>query len=201
MSIQTEIDRIKTGIASAYAALAEKGITSTGGVDELGELIRSIEGRNAKVFTFTPASDTTTFSIENPYGITDKCFVFLFSTNKNQKQREIFILDNMFKKIEALLLEDDINKTKQAIQTDIAEIIELFEGGLNRVLLSTELEIIRLWFEKGMYPVERIKEVIRDNQRSLSVKKVDKVLSQNIVLTDKIDEEKAEALKRIFKSI
>lgn len=31
MSIQTEIDRIKTGIASAYAALAEKGITSTGG--------------------------------------------------------------------------------------------------------------------------------------------------------------------------
>lgn len=31
MSIQTEIDRIKTGITSAYAALAEKGITSTGG--------------------------------------------------------------------------------------------------------------------------------------------------------------------------
>ena len=99
MSIQTEIDRIKIGIASAYAALAEKGITSTGGVDELGELIGSIEGRNAKVFTFTPASDTTTFSIENPYGITDKCFVFLFSTNKNQKQREILLqVAEFFKK-------------------------------------------------------------------------------------------------------
>ena len=99
MSIQTEIDRIKTGIASAYAALAEKGITSTGGVDELGELIGNIEGRNAEVFTFTPASDTTTFSIENPYGITDKCFVFLLSTNKNQKQREIlFQAVEFFKK-------------------------------------------------------------------------------------------------------
>lgn len=99
MSIQTEIDRIKTGIASAYAALAEKGIASTGGVDELGELIGSIEGRNAEVFTFTPASDTTTFSIENPYGITDKCFVFLLSTNKNQKQREIlFQAAEFFKK-------------------------------------------------------------------------------------------------------
>ena len=99
MFIQTEIDRIKTGIASAYAALAEKGITSTGGVDELGELIGSIEGRNAKVFTFTPTSDMTTFSIENPYGITDKCFVFLLSTNKNQKQGEIlFQAVEFFKK-------------------------------------------------------------------------------------------------------
>ena len=69
------------------------------GVDELGELIGNIEGRNAEVFTFTPASDTTTFSIENPYGITDKCFVFLLSTNKNQKQREIlFQAVEFFKK-------------------------------------------------------------------------------------------------------
>lgn len=79
--------------------LQRKVLLLQGGVDELGELIGSIEGRNAEVFTFTPTSDTTTFSIENPYGITDKCFVFLFSTNKNQKQREILLqVAEFFKK-------------------------------------------------------------------------------------------------------
>lgn len=88
MSIQTEIDRIKTGIASAYAALAEKGITSTGGVDELGELIRSIRVNNydfsgylnfSKINsgTIVIPSEVTHFTVRHGLGMKPKLFLFM----------------------------------------------------------------------------------------------------------------------------
>jgi DNA replication protein len=120
---------------------------------------------------------------------------------KDQKEREIFDLIPTFDKIEHLYLEEEKEKQKQMIENEVSDIILKFEQGLGRPLKSYELENIRKWFEDDHYTYEQIKKSIDQAEEKISVKFVERILTQQPIKPIEIDQDVDEALDEIFKSI
>jgi DNA replication protein len=72
---------------------------------------------------------------------------------------------------------------------------------LGRPLKSYELENIRKWFEDDHYTYEQIKKSIDQAEEKISVKFVERILTQQPIKPIEIDQDVDEALDEIFKSI
>lgn len=131
----------------------------------------------------------------------DKGFVHVCLENKDGKEREIFHLDQAFHIIEELFRQDDIERIRQISESDLLLIIKRFEQGLGRVLLSYELETIRRWFEDKLWSTETILKAIDDCQDQVSIKRVERMLSQSGIKPIEIDAKVDAALDRLYKKI
>jgi DNA replication protein len=131
----------------------------------------------------------------------DRGFLIISLENKEGKEREVFDLDQTFKKIEDLFAQDDIDKVKQQTESEVALTLRLFEQGMGRQLLPYELETVRRWYEDHQFSHDKIIKAITTAQDRVSVKYVEKVLNQNIPEPIEIDEEVENVLDEIFKKI
>jgi DNA replication protein len=128
-------------------------------------------------------------------------FLIISLENKEGKEREVFDLDQTFKKIEDLFAQDDIDKVKQQTESEVAATLRLFEQGMGRQLLPYELETVRRWYEDHQFSHDKIIKAITTAQDRVSVKYVEKVLNQSIPEPIEIDEEVENVLDEIFKKI
>ncbi|AUD66150.1 hypothetical protein BK011_04890 [Tenericutes bacterium MZ-XQ] len=131
----------------------------------------------------------------------EKGFLTISLELKDQKEREIFDLGPTFDKIEKLYIEEEKDKQKQMIENEVSEVILKFEQGLGRPLKSYELENIRKWFEDDHFSYDQIVKSIDQAEEKISVKYVERLLTQQPIKQIEIDQDVDEALDEIFKSI
>jgi DNA replication protein len=120
---------------------------------------------------------------------------------KDGKDREVFHLDNTFKKLEKIFKQDIQEKQMKYQETNISATITLFEQGLGRLLHPYELENIRKWYDEETFEHERIIEAIIDAKDRVSIKYVERVLSTKLPKKVKIDDDVDKKLDEIFKKI
>ena len=130
-----------------------------------------------------------------------KNFMTILLDTKDGKEREVFELDPTFKKIEELYKDDDLEKVKLQDESSLMETIRLFEQGLGRALMSYELENIRRWYDDKTYTHEQIINAIRSSESKVSVKYVERILTQAIPKQMEIDQDVENALDEIYKKI
>lgn len=120
---------------------------------------------------------------------------------KDDKTREVFKLDKVFEKIEALFIEDQKEKNILQKEQDIKITIKAFENGMGRLLKTYELENIRRWYEDDLYTHDDIMIAIERAQNRLSVKYVERILSQEKLEKIEVDQETEKALESLFKAV
>lgn len=120
---------------------------------------------------------------------------------KDDKTREVFNLDKVFEKIEALFIEDQKEKNILQKEQDIKITIKAFENGMGRLLKTYELENIRRWYEDDLYTHDDIMIAIERAQNRLSVKYVERILSQEKLEKIEVDQETEKALESLFKAV
>lgn len=131
----------------------------------------------------------------------DQSFLNMTLELKDGKQREVFNLDNTFKKIEQLYQEDEKEKQRMQFENQITETIKRFEQGLARTLSSFELDQIRRWYDDKTYTHEAIINAIISCEDRLSIKRAEKFLNQSLVDKIVIDEDVENVLDEIYKKI
>lgn len=131
----------------------------------------------------------------------NKGFMTILLERKDDKQREVFELDPTFKKIEDLYQQDELEKLKLLHESSISETIKLLEQGLGRPLRSHELENIRRWYEDSKYEHHQIISAIEAAKDRVSIKHVERLLTQVIPDPLEIDQDVENALDEIFKKI
>ncbi len=134
-------------------------------------------------------------------GLLSKGFITIDLDKKDGKEREVFDLDLTFSKIEKLFLNDQEEKTRALVETDLSETIRLFEQGLARPLMAHEFDSIRRWYDEQTYTHLQIKNAIESARDRVSVKFVERLLTQHIPEKIEIDQDVEEALDKIFKKI
>lgn len=120
---------------------------------------------------------------------------------KDDKTREVFNLDKVFEKIEALFIEDQKEKNILQKGQDIKITVKAFENGMGRLLKTYELENIRRWYEDDLYTHDDIMIAIERAQNRLSVKYVERILSQEKLEKIEVDQETEKALESLFKAV
>ena len=130
-----------------------------------------------------------------------KHFMTLELESKDGKEREIFDLDLTFQQIEALYKQDEKEEMQQKVKKDITETIKLFEQGMGRLLKGYELDMIRTWYEEQMYSHDEIIKAIDSAGARVSVKHVERLLTQQIMPKVEIDDDTEKALDAIFKKL
>jgi len=131
----------------------------------------------------------------------EKGFITFSLEKKDDREREIFHMSSVFEKIEQLLIEDEKTEIRDAFEQDVSYTIKKFEQGLGRPLKSYELDNIRVWYEQKQYPHQNILKAIEDAGGNMSVKYVERILTQQIVPNQAIDQEVDQALDNVFKKI
>ncbi len=130
-----------------------------------------------------------------------KGFVTISLEQLENKEREIFDLTPTFEKIETMYQEEEHEKIKQQVENEVMQTILKFEQGLGRPLKSYELENIRKWFEENLYTYDQIVKAIDQSEEKVSVKYVERILTQQPIKKIEIDQDVEQALDEIFKSI
>lgn len=120
---------------------------------------------------------------------------------KDGKSREIFDLDPVFQKLETLFVHDEKEQQLALFQTQVSETLLLFEQGLGRLLRPHEIEEIRRWYDDGLYQHEKILKAIEQTEPRVSVKAVERILTQIIPETVEIDDEVESILDSFYKKI
>jgi len=131
----------------------------------------------------------------------DKGFLTISLDVKDQKEREVFDLSPTFEKIEQLYENEEDEKQKQMIENDVSNVILKFEQELGRPLKAYELENIRKWFEENLYTYDQILKAIDQAEEKVSIKYVERILTQQPIQKIEIDQDVEDALDEIFKSI
>jgi DNA replication protein len=135
-------------------------------------------------------------------GLLDKGFMTMeIERTKGQKEREVFCLDPTFKKIEELLIEDEKKERQALYENRISQTIKQFEQGLGRLLRPYELETIRRWYDEGLYTSDQIDRALEQAEDKVSIKYVERLLSQQIPKPIEIDEKVDRALDDLYKKI
>ncbi|MBN2299580.1 MAG: DnaD domain protein [Acholeplasmataceae bacterium] len=161
--------------------------------------------KRRKTFSINAISRRVEFN-QNEIGICveslmDKGFMNIKLEKKDAKEREVFELDPTFKKIEELYQHDEIDRLKQLHENEITEVIKMLEQGLGRSLMGHELENIRRWYEEKEYTHEQIVNAIISCKDRVSIKYVERILSQIILEHVDIDQDVENALDEIYKKI
>jgi DNA replication protein len=120
---------------------------------------------------------------------------------KDGKSREIFDLDPTFRKIEALFETDEKERNRSKTESQVVETLERFEQGLGRLLRPLEIDTIRRWYDDELYQHDRIQKAIEDNEPRVSLKAVERHLTQTIPEEVEIDEEVESILDGLYKRI
>lgn len=131
----------------------------------------------------------------------NKGFMSISLEQKDEKEREVFELDPTFIKIEELYQQDETEKLKQLHETSISESIRLLEQGLGRQLMAFELENIRRWYDEKDFKHEQIIKAIKSAKDRVSIKYVERILTQAIPNPIEIDQDVENALDEIYKKI
>ncbi|MDO9630061.1 MAG: DnaD domain protein [Acholeplasmataceae bacterium] len=157
--------------------------------------------------TFTMASLSKRVELSNEEigasieTLINKNFLIISLENKDGKEREVFSLDQVFLKIEALYKADEIERIRNEELSYISQTIHLFEQGLGRSLLPYELENVRRWYEDKTYTHDDIIKAIKSAQDKVSIKYVERILNQIIPDQIEIDSDVEKALDEVFKNI
>lgn len=131
----------------------------------------------------------------------DKGFMTISLEQLENKEREIFDLSLTFEMIEEMYVEEEKEKSKLQAENEVMKTITKFEQGLGRPLRSYELENIRKWFEEKLYTYDQIVKAINLSEEKVSVKYVERLLTQQPIKTIEIDQDVEKVLDEIFKSI
>jgi len=130
-----------------------------------------------------------------------KNFLTITLDVKDGKEREVFHMSPAFERVEELLKNDELEQLRAAYQNQISETITKFEQGIGRVLKGYELENVRIWYEEKQYTHEQISKAIEQAGGQLSIKFVERILTQQVVPNVEIDEDVDQALDDVFKRI
>lgn len=130
-----------------------------------------------------------------------KGFLNIQLEKKDGKEREIFDLDMTFRKIEQLFAADLEEKKQALVENDVMLAIKRFEQGLGRLLMPYELENIRKWYDESLYTHDQIIKAIEASEDRVSVKYVERILTQTLPKQIEIDQDVDRALDEIFKKI
>ncbi len=131
----------------------------------------------------------------------DKGFIQITLETKDGKEREIFDLDLTFEKLENLFYQDEMEKRRQQEENIVSQTIKRFEQGLGRLLMPYELENIRKWYDEKTYTHEAIIKAIESAKDRVSIKYVERILTQQIPKTIEIDQDVEQALDEIYKKM
>ena len=161
--------------------------------------------KKRRTFSINALSKRVEYSKEEIGGYVEsllkKHFITLDLENKDGKEREIFDVALTFKKIEDLYEQDQKEARQEQVKNEVSETIELFEQGMGRMLKAYELEMIRNWYEKGEYTHEAILKAIDSAGARISVKRVEQLLTQQIMPKVELDDDTEKILDAIFKKM
>jgi DNA replication protein len=161
--------------------------------------------KKRRTFSINAINRRVEYSINEIGSIIEKLLSKGFMTieleKKDGKEREVFDLNLTFDKIQDLFKADEIEKKEALVETEISETIKRFEQGLGRLLMPYELEMIRRWYDENKVSHESIIEAIESAQDRMSVKYVEKILTQQVPEKIEIDQDVDQALDEIFKKI
>jgi DNA replication protein len=161
--------------------------------------------KKRRTFSINAINRRVEYSINEIGSIIEKLLSKGFMTieleKKDGKEREVFDLNLTFDKIQDLFKADEIEKKEALVETEVSETIKRFEQGLGRLLMPYELEMIRRWYDENKVSHESIIEAIESAQDRMSVKYVEKILTQQVPEKIEIDQDVDQALDEIFKKI
>lgn len=150
----------------------------------------------------TKKSDSNQNDVANIFNkLIEKEFVSLALEQKNNKTREIYILDNTYYKITNLLTDDIKLDIVNNNKNDIKKTIELLEDKLNRLLSANELDRIRVWYENLNYNHNDIIGTIKATKNNTSIIHIEKLLANKITHHEPLDDKTAQILDNIFKGL
>lgn len=161
--------------------------------------------KKRKTFSINAIARRVEFS-QNEIGthiesLMNKGFMNITLERKDEREREVFELDPTFLKIEDLFHQDELEKLKQLHESSISESLRLLEQGLGRPLMPFELENIRRWYDEKNYTHEQIIKAIKSAKDRVSIKYIERILTQIIPDSVEIDQDVENALDEIFKKI
>ncbi|MDD3067815.1 MAG: DnaD domain protein [Acholeplasmataceae bacterium] len=161
--------------------------------------------KKRRTFSINAINRRVEYSINEIGSIIEKLLSKGFMTieleKKDGKEREVFDLNLTFDKIQDLFKADEIEKKEALVETEVSETIKRFEQGLGRLLMPYELEMIRRWYDENKVSHKSIIEAIESAQDRMSVKYVEKILTQQVPEKIEIDQDVDQALDEIFKKI
>lgn len=161
--------------------------------------------KKRRTFSINAINRRVEYSINEIGSIIEKLlskgFMAIELEKKDGKEREVFDLNLTFDKIQDLFKADEIEKKEALVETEVSETIKRFEQGLGRLLMPYELEMIRRWYDENKVSHESIIEAIESAQDRMSVKYVEKILTQQVPEKIEIDQDVDQALDEIFKKI
>lgn len=140
----------------------------------------------------------------NIQSLIDKNLItFELETTKEGRQREICNLDPIYQKIEEIINEDLLNEKNEKINSDIGELITIFETQIGRVLLDNELESIRRWFLIDKLEAKDIINLINEAKPPISIQKIERMRIRSLELDQKeqLDKKTKDALERLYKRV
>lgn len=117
------------------------------------------------------------------------------------KAKELFHLEGLFSKLEQLIENKELVKTKPN-DDGLKKVIVLLEQKLNRLLTSTELQTLRHLIETHQVTLESLSDIIEQLNDRVSLKNIEKMMmiSKNmpkVVVDEKIDK----ALDDLYKAM
>jgi len=160
-----------------------------------------------RVFSITSISRKIELSTDDIGKAVDKLiskgFLNLSLETRNEKEVEVFDVSGTFQKITDLYQADLKQIELERVQTKIGETIERCEHLLGKSLSSSELEIIKSWYEQNLYTHESIISKIETIGHSgrFSIKFLERNLNQQKLNQHPSDEKAERTIDDIFKAI
>ncbi len=160
-----------------------------------------------KIFSITSIARKIDLSADDIGKAVDKLvskgFVSLNLETLNEKEVEVFDLSGTFKKITELYEADLREVRKVNHESQIGQTIKLIENALSKNLSASELEIIRSWYDKALYPHDQIISKIESLGQSgrFSIKFLERSLNQTLLKKAPTNELADKAIDEIFKAI
>lgn len=132
-----------------------------------------------------------------------KDFINIYLEQKETKQREVFSLDQVFFKLEALYIEDQRIADEAKFESKIGDAIKTFEQGMGKALSAYELETIRGWYADSGYNHDLIMGLVEQATLSnrLSVKYIERMLNKQLVKPAVIDDQADQVIDQLFKAM
>lgn len=135
-------------------------------------------------------------------GLINKSFLFTYVDDQTQtKAKELFHLDGLFSKLEVLIDQKEVLKSK--INEDaLKNLILLMEEKMNRLMTSKELQTLRHLMDTHQTSIDTIIRMIEQLQDRTSVYQIEKMIliekhMPKVVVDEKVDQ----ALDDLYKAM
>lgn len=126
-----------------------------------------------------------------------------FISLKIVDNKETYSLDDTYKRLASLLDEDNFTEEKEQKETELKKAVSFIEKECEKLISSTELEVIKHWIDVDKYTFSQIKEATLEclKLKKKSIKNIDMMLNKFKKTEEVKKSQTKENLQDLFNSV